>query len=125
MRGDGARLAAYSLNNLPSPSVVRHTSRLFAAHASDGGQARGAADVAELTGLFERAAAHERLNGYSNVAGRQFPNFGAFLVHMLERAGAAGCAKETRAAAWAQASQDAARYATLRVPERSALVVRR
>jgi hypothetical protein len=98
---------------------------MFAARAPDGRRAEvAAADVSELTGLFERAAAHERVNGYSNVAGRQFPNFGAFLLHALERVGAAGCATGVHATSWSQACKEATRYATLRVPERSVLVVR-
>jgi len=125
LHGDCARRAACALASFPSRDAARHTTRLFAARAPDGRRAEvAAADVSELTGLFERAAAHERVNGYSNVAGRQFPNFGAFLLHALERVGAAGCATGAHAAAWAQASEEATRYSTLRVPERSILVVR-
>ena len=116
----GARREAYRLDGPPSSSAVRHTTRLFAARAP----ATSSSDVAELAKLFELSAKHECKNGYSNAAGRQFPNFGAFLLHALERVGAAGCATGNLAAAWAQASEDAKRYPTLRVPERSALVVR-
>ena len=117
--------AAHLPGSLPACNAVRNGRRLFAARAPDGGSraSDGADDIAELAALFERAAAHERVNGYSNVAGRQFSNFGAFLVHALERFGTAGSGTGF-SAAWAEASKDATRYATLRVPERSALVVR-
>ena len=123
-RPNGVARWACPLGSLPPGSVARHAARRFAARAADGGQAGDGADVGELVGLFERAAAHERVNGYSNVAGRQFPNFGAFLLHALERLGAAGGATRADASAWAQARTEAQRYAALRVPERSVLVVR-
>ena len=118
-----ARQAAHLPGSLPPSIAVRHSTRLVAACASDGGSwpSDGADDIAELAGLFERAAAHERVNGYSNVAGRQFRDFGAFMVHALARLRVFGVCDSV---AWVEASEDAAQYATLRVQERSAVVVR-
>jgi hypothetical protein len=74
---------------------------------------------------FARAAAWESRKGYSNTPGTLFPDFGAFLADVLERAACASEAGGADASALRAAAHDtAARYGRLLPPQRCTHVVR-
>jgi hypothetical protein len=80
-------------------------------------------DVAAFAAQFQSGANFERENGYNNVKGKRL--FSAFLCDLLERAAAAQDTLGLHAETLRWATQHARNYDTLRVPQRTTLLVRR